>query len=197
MSGHSTLRRKPSKPHPNFPLFPHATGRWAKKIRGKLYYFGKWDEPNKALALYLKQKDALLAGRTPRESPERLTLKVLANSFLNTKRARLDSGEIIQRTWEEYKTVCDLLIEHFGKTREVSDLTPEDFAELPSSVAAEGLLQWATPSNEYELCSKFAYDKGTLDRPIRYSQGFKRPSKKPFACTKPSKGQSCFPEMKS
>ena len=60
---------KPAKPRPDFPLFPHATGRWAKKVRQKLVYFGKIaDDPKgeKALALWLEQKDELLAGRTPR-----------------------------------------------------------------------------------------------------------------------------------
>jgi hypothetical protein len=57
---------KPSKPYPEFPRFPHATRRWAKKVRGKLHYFESWDDdPVVALARYLDQKDAIKLTSTP------------------------------------------------------------------------------------------------------------------------------------
>jgi hypothetical protein len=57
---------KPAKPRFDFPLFPHATGRWAKKIRGKLHYFSKWADPDAALQRYVEERDDLYAGRKPR-----------------------------------------------------------------------------------------------------------------------------------
>src|SRR5437660_4213693 len=97
---------KPAKPYPDFPLFPHATKRWAKKIRGRMVYFGPWDDPDGALARYLEQKDALHAGKEPRSETGELTIKVLVNEFLAAKQARVDTGEMSQRTWNEYKTVA-------------------------------------------------------------------------------------------
>src|ERR1700749_3019136 len=91
---------KPVKPRPDFPLFAHAAGVWAKKIRGKLHYFGPWSDPDGALESYLKQKDDLHAGRTPRPEadPDALTVKVVCNAFLNAKRDKMDAGELSVRT---------------------------------------------------------------------------------------------------
>jgi hypothetical protein len=36
---------RPAKPRPDFALFAHATGSWAKKVNGKLLYFGPWNDP--------------------------------------------------------------------------------------------------------------------------------------------------------
>src|SRR5712692_3583365 len=111
---HPTAPAKPGKPYHDFPLFPHATGRWAKKIRGKMHYFGPWSDPDAALAKYLEQKDNLHAGRKPRPETEALTVKELVNAFLNEKQARVDGGELTALTWGDYKTACDEIVAAFG-----------------------------------------------------------------------------------
>src|SRR3954470_6136050 len=98
---HSTAngeRSKPAKPYPDFPLFPHAAGVWAKKIRGKLHYFGTWDDPDAALAKYLERKEDLHAGRTPRGATEGVRVKDVANAFLAAKDAAVRAGELSPRT---------------------------------------------------------------------------------------------------
>src|SRR5262245_35069529 len=127
---HSSKPTKPSKPYPEFPLTAHPAGYWCKKIRGKIHYFGPWHDPDGSLRQYLEQKDALHAGRTPRADPEALTVRDLANAFLNAKRAQMDAGELSPRTWDGYKGACDFLVKHLGRGRLVSDLGPDDFAKL-------------------------------------------------------------------
>jgi hypothetical protein len=105
-------------------LFPHASGQWAKKIRGKLHYFGVWADPDAALKSYSEQKNDLHTGRKPRVETEGTTVKQVVNSFLSAKQALVDSGELASLTWRDYKTACDEIIAAFGKSRLAADLRP-------------------------------------------------------------------------
>jgi integrase len=184
---------KPAKPYPEFPLFPHATGRWAKKIRGKLHYFGPWPDPDGALNKYLAEKDALHAGRRPRENTGGLTVKDLCNRFLNAKRAFVESGELTKRSWQDYKDACNFLVSHFGKGRLVADLDPDDFAGLRRKMAKKwGPVTLGNVIQRMRVAFKYANDEGLIDRPVRYGQAFKRPSRKVVRVDRARKGPKLF-----
>ena len=127
----ATVRgEKPAKPHPDFPLTPHPSGRWCKKVRGKLHYFGPWADPDKALNTWLDQKDDLLAGRTPRVARVGLTLKDLGDRFCTGKEKQRDTGEITARHFEELRRDFGCVVQQFGKTRLVVDIVASDFEAL-------------------------------------------------------------------
>ena len=48
-------------PRADFPLFPHRSGQWAKKVTGKLHYFGMWSDSQAAEAKWERDKLALLS----------------------------------------------------------------------------------------------------------------------------------------
>lgn len=58
--------KRPRKPYPDFPMFPHRNGCWAKKIRGRFVFFGPWADAEGALQRYLAQRDELHAAAAPR-----------------------------------------------------------------------------------------------------------------------------------
>ena len=108
-----------SKPRVDFPLYPHRTGRWAKRVRGQIKYFGKCADDSKgeaALLQWLDQKDDLLAGRTPRAGRERLTIADRCEQFLQAKDRALESSEITQRTRRDSEETTDRIVAQFGST---------------------------------------------------------------------------------
>jgi hypothetical protein len=141
---------RPKKPNPDFPLTPHASGAWQKKIRGKIHYFGKWarrvngklvriegDGWKAALEEYKAVAEDLHASRTPRAkgAAAGLTVADLCNHFLTAKLRKQASGELGSRMFEEYKQITDMLVADFGKTRLVDDLAAADFEALRATMA--------------------------------------------------------------
>jgi integrase len=168
---------------------------WAKKIRGKMHYFGAWEDPDGALAKYLAEKDDLHAGRTPRHEtgPEALTLKDVANAFLNAKGDKKEAGELSPRTWAKYKEVTDLLVSEFGKRRLVSDLRPDDFAALKRTMTQRwGPLRVADFIQHVRSVFKHAIDADLIDRPVRFGPGFARPSANVLRLHRAAQGPKLF-----
>ncbi|HEY7312477.1 MAG TPA: tyrosine-type recombinase/integrase [Gemmataceae bacterium] len=184
---------KPAKPYPDFPLTAHPVGQWCKKIRGRLYYFGKWDDPDAALDAYLKQKDDLHAGKKPRPDAEGVTVKDVANAFLNHKKSLLDAGELSPHTWAKYKTAADETIAHLGKSRLAADLDSQDFAALRERMAAKwGLHRLADMIQHVRSIFKHGYDAGLIPVPTRFGPGFARPTKKAIRLHKAQQGPRLF-----
>lgn len=184
---------KPAKPYPDFPLFPHAAGVWAKKIRGKMHYFGPWSDPDAALAKYEADKDALHAGRKPRETTEGVTVKELVNKFLAQKQTLVDVGELSPRTWTGYKEACDEIVAAFGKARLVSDLDPDDFTGLRNKLAKKwGPHRLGSTIQCIRCTFKFAFESGVISTPVRYGPGFKRPTKKTMRLNRAKEGPKLF-----
>jgi integrase len=192
-SNNLTAPTKPNKPYPEFPLFAHANGSWAKKIRGRLHYFGSWNDPGSALASYLGKKDDLHAGRTPRADTESTTVKDVSNAFLIHKRALQTAGELSPRTWAEYKVTCDLVVKRFGKHRLAADLGPDDFAKLRNTMARTwGKVRLSKIIGYTRSVFKHAYEAGLLDKPMRFGPGFARPSRKTLRLERAKAGPKLF-----
>ena len=184
---------KPAKPRDDFPLFAHASGQWAKKIRGKMHYFGKWEDPEAALKSYLEQKDALHAGKKPRPDANAVTVRDVVNAFLYHKEALLDSGELSPLTWKKYKEATDEAIAQLGKARLASDLDPQDFAALRARMAKKwGPYRLADMIQHVRSIFKHGFDAGLLPVPTRFGQEFARPTKKALRLHKAQQGPKLF-----
>jgi integrase len=181
---------RPKRPYPDFPLTPHPSGKWCKKIRGQLHYFGQWarrlegvlipvdgDGWEDALAEYKKVADDLHAGRTPRADPNALTVGTLCNHFLTAKLRKVDAGELTSSLFYDYKVMTDFLVKHFSANRLVEDLAAGDFEKLREAMARKwGPVRLANSITRVKSVFKYGYEAGLMERPVRYGPEFKKPS---------------------
>jgi integrase len=183
-------RVKPSKPYPEFPLTAHPNGQWAKKIKGRLRYFGPWDDPQAALNEYLDQRDELQAGREPCPA-DGLTVAKLVDSFLKAKENRLAAGEITARTLADYKRVCAKIKETLGK-RSLNRLHVTDFEALRAELSQCGPTMQKNQLTYARMVFNYANENGMTDKPLRYKEPLKSPSAKTMRKMKNAQGSRMF-----
>ena len=190
----STSAPKPDKPYPDFPLFPHATKRWAKKIKGRTHYFGAWGDWQAALERYQYEVHFLQQGKTPPpQNVDALTVEDLVNHFLDHREAKLKNGELAPVTYRDYKDSGVHVIDCLGRYADVEGLTPDDFAKLRDRLAGRYCLSSLGP--QMQRCKaifNFAYKNNLIDKPIRLGLSFDKPSRKAVLREKQAKPAKIF-----
>lgn len=128
---HRSDDRHRVQPIERFPAKPRKDGRFQKRIRGVLYYFGQNGDREAAVAEYNRIKVDLYAGRVPRvggADPSDLTVFVIANKYLDEKKAEAEEGTLDRGTYKQHRRALKRFVRFVGKGRVWTDLTPDDFA---------------------------------------------------------------------
>ncbi len=178
---------KPSKPFPTFPLTPHNNGQWCKKIRGKIHFFGVWNEPQAAHDRYLAVAADLHAGREIHASnltPAELTVKKLGNEFLAYQLERVQSGQISGRWFEDCRRVIVHFAKTVGKLRMANGLAMTDFQRYRTKLVRSGLtgergLGVHALTRALAVISAmftWAIDGGYLDKLPKWGKAMRKPS---------------------
>ncbi len=184
------LKAKYPKPYKDFPLFQHTSGQgyWAKKIRGRLHYFGPIEDWQAALTLYQQQREALYLGLNPDDfghgsgdgrngNSSILTVEDACNLFLESKERKVESGDMGRRMYEDYKAISVKIIKNFGAGRSVASLNSDDFDRLRAALS-----KTLTPVplknqiNRTKAIFKYLYEADYIDKPVRWGIDFAAPS---------------------
>jgi integrase len=167
-----------------FPLTPHASGRWCKKLRTphgpKIFYFGNTSDWQGALERYHAEKQDLITGRPPeKRSRDGLRIIDLLNQFLHFKRGLVATGELTMRSWYDYHQTGQRVLKVFGQDRLVETLEPTDFETLRADFGITwGPVRIGNEINRTRMFFRYGFEIGIISRPVKFGPGFKRPSRK-------------------
>lgn len=157
-------------------LTAHNNGQWSKKHKGKVYYFGTWDDPKGALERWRQEWHYITGGEvTPRErAAAGCPLLDSLNAYLNERHKQMDRGDIEYSTYREYKDAVKVIAGVFGDGREVGTLKPVDFMGLLDNVSH------LSPMKRGKFVDvtrrMFNWVEKQYGAKVEYGEFFKRPS---------------------
>lgn len=109
-----------------FPLTPHPTGQYCKKIKGKIYYFGT--NKKQALQRYLDQATYLhgYESSMAQRSNGSMTLKELCDRYLRYQHAKVLTGELTPKHHSDQIGSLSKFMSFLGKGRRIKGISTLD-----------------------------------------------------------------------
>ncbi len=182
-----------------FPLFLHATGQWAKKIKGKLWYFGK--DQQKAFEQYSYERLHLEIGINLRKLPpskpvepsEGVRLGEGIDLFLASCEAKVARGELSRLSLIDYKLTLALVTASLERSIPIQLTTPSHWASVYTRIAAN---KNATTINGEIARVRAAFNwlrkNRYIDREPYFGDSLNRPSKSAIRKARSASGKSWF-----
>lgn len=168
------------KPYPEFPLTPHASGRWRKVYRGTAYWFGPLYDWEAALDRYKHDWPYIIAGKRPPAqgvAGEYQTLVDAINIFLAAKDDHRKNGELSDVMLADYLATAKLILKAVDGNRDVDSIDQEDFRDIRAKLAkGRGLVTLANHVTRARSIFKFMVEEGLRSAPLHYGQGFSKPT---------------------
>jgi len=188
---------KPRKPSPDFPLFAHSNGSWAKKINQKLEYFGSWKQGTEAdpdgSASALRQYKAVMAKRQMPVPVQAVTVGVALNAFLNAKKAACEAGKIAQRTYLEHQRTCSRFAKMVHRDTLVDALSPQIFAEFMADRAKTlNIVSVGNEVTRVKTAFKWCYENRVIEEPVYFGSEFRKPPRKAVRRHRRESGKKLF-----
>ena len=184
---------KPRKPRPIFRCMPTVADSGLRRFgaRPTSSACGRTLKPPWRSGL--PTRTLCLPGRDPAPKSDELTVKQLVNAFLTDKKRHIATGELKQRSWDDYDAICGRILTVFGPGRLVADLRPTDFVKLRTEFAkTHGPVALSNDIGRARVVFNYAYKQDLVDRPPKYGDGFKKPSRKVLRCERQKKGPRMF-----
>lgn len=140
-----------------------------QEIPPKDIWFGKLGDWQGALDRLNREWPYIVNGQVPpTNGDDRITLKTLCSSFLNSKQSKLKSDELSPASFDDYFRTCELVVNQFGIDRNIEDLRPDDFERFRESLATRlGVVTLTNEINRCRILFKYAYDQRFIDQLTR------------------------------
>lgn len=192
-SGSRKARSKPKKPTKAYPLTPHPNGQWCKKVKGKVYFFGVWEDPDAALDAWLEDKDHLNAGKDRPSKSNGATVAEVTDAYYESQVAKVESGELGRNTLDYNKRTCKRITDTLGLDTPVESLAPSDFSKFRSRLG-KTLSARSLGIELQRIRSVFNYglEEGLIERLPKYGTAFKKPPEKLIRRERNQRGSQMF-----
>jgi len=179
---------------PDWPLTVHPSGQWSKKVRGRVHYFGPLTDPDRALRLWLQERDHLLAGLIPPTQNGSMTVGELVARHLMDVDDRIVTGQLSPRTRHDYQAASQLLEDTRLAGVPIASLGPEHFTAVQSAMERRG---WGPSTMRNRITAvrtvfRWGREMGLYDREVRYGPRFKAPGIHAIEYEREERGVSRF-----